>query len=64
MPHSQELAGRRWPTGDRPVRCLGHVLPDNLQEVYSHVADEVEYRLIASCDSEGPIYAGSSRAGG
>lgn len=29
-------------------RRLGHILPDKIQETYSHVADEVEYRLMAS----------------
>ena len=27
-------------------RRLGHILPDKIQETYSHVADEVEHRLL------------------
>lgn len=27
-------------------RRLGHILPDKIQEIYSHVADEVEQRLL------------------
>ncbi|MEO6702268.1 MAG: multidrug DMT transporter permease [Jatrophihabitantaceae bacterium] len=44
-------------------RRLGHILPDKIQETYSHVADEVEHRLLQALqDRWDKATANSTRA--